>query len=74
MEQTRTAKLRMHPKRVQAELPGWTMNTYVNACGYRSLRVWETRAADGRTLYDEVRCGFGLGAQTAQYFRLAVED
>lgn len=70
MEQTLTAKLRLYPTEAQAELLAWTMDTYRNACGYISFRVWDTRTTDYRTLhnsvYDEVRYGFGLGAQTAQ--------
>ena len=70
MQQTITAKLRLYPTAEQAELLARTMDRYMNACGYISFRVYDTRVTDYRTLhdalYDELRWCFGLGAQTAQ--------
>lgn len=70
VQQTITAKLRLYPTPDQASMLEDSMEAYMLACGYISFRVHDTRITDYRTLHDtlynEVRWGFGLGAQTTQ--------
>ena len=54
MEQTITKKTETVPNSIAGRPLAWTMDTFMNACGYISFRVYETRTTDSHVLREEL--------------------